>query len=292
MGARLAGCVALVFLLALEIARSEEVVAPGSGQVASCPTVLPVEEGERSIVVPTIAPKYAAPHVASQPLPTEHEAARSLLVAKLAERDRLEREIAALRETTRTPEQISVKVKVLEIYVTKLRQSGLDPSLFTSSNADQATLETLDTLVQQKLGRVLAEPSVVTTSGQKASINVGGEFPIPPLPGDSGGVKIQKYGTQLDVSAVSLGNNKVRLSVQPRISEIDTSRSIVVDGKQIPALTVRECKFSRELEFGKSAVLPGMLQERKVPAAGWSLRQSDAVEQIALVVVVTPEIVK
>ena len=37
----------------------------------------------------------------------------------------------------------------------------------------------LDLLKQQNLGRVLAEPNLVTTSGQQASFLAGGEFPIP-----------------------------------------------------------------------------------------------------------------
>jgi pilus assembly protein CpaC len=36
-----------------------------------------------------------------------------------------------------------------------------------------------DALKQNGLGRILAEPNLVTTSGQEASFLAGGEYPIP-----------------------------------------------------------------------------------------------------------------
>ena len=227
---------------------------------ATCPTVLPETAGERSVVVPTLAPQVATPRVASRPTPAVH-AAQSLLSEKLAERDRLQREISALQEPTKTPEQILVRVKMMEVNLTKLRQRGIDWAALASGTVDSTALESFDALDHQNLGKVLAKPSVVTTSGRPASICVGGEFPVP-MPAEDGGVKIQKYGTQLDVMAIALGDNKVRLNVRPRVSELDASRGIVVAGQQVPALTVRECDFSSEMEFGKSVVLSGLVQER------------------------------
>jgi Flp pilus assembly secretin CpaC len=241
----------------------------------------------------------------------EQADAKALLTRKLAERDRLQREIAELREATKTPEQVLVRVRVLELNLTKIRLMGIDLSTFTNGKVEHvdvanwlesngganhvdskaAMLGFFDTVERQKIGKVLAEPSVVTTNGQPASMNVGGEFPVP-IPGEDGGVKIQKYGTQLDVTALALGDNMVRLNVRPRVSELDMSRGIAVGGQQIPALTVRECNFNRELEFGKSVVLSGLVQERKVTTADWLGRKSDAVEEFALVIVVTPEIMR
>jgi Flp pilus assembly secretin CpaC len=113
-----------------------------------------------------------------------------------------------------------------------------------------------------------------------------------PAPGEVGGVKIQKYGTQLDVTATALGDNRVRLHVRPRVSELDASRTISVGGQPILALTVREVDTAVEMELSQSAVLSGLVQERKVTTTDWLGRKSDAVEEIALVVVVTPEIVR
>lgn len=282
------GVVLLAF--GVQAARGEQPPSPEPSQISSCPTVLPVTDGERSIVVPSIAPQVDVPHVASRLPPTEHDAAKSLLQEKLAQRDRLQREIAALREATKTPAQISVTVKLLEINLTKLRQSGMDLTTLTNGNIDNAALGFFDALEQRNLGKVLAVPTVVTTDGQKVSISVGGEFPIP-QPGHDGGVKIQKYGTQLDITAIALGDNKVRFSVRPRVSELDASRGVEVEGRQIPALTIRECDFSSEVEFGRSAVLSGLVQQRPESVMTASGVRTD-VQEVALVIVVTPEIVR
>jgi Flp pilus assembly secretin CpaC len=320
MRARFVSSVVVMFAIGLEGAWGEEVAAPKSAQVASCPPVLPVAEGERSVVVPTVAPNVETPHVASLPLPAEHEAAKSLLKEKLAERDRLQREISALREQTKTPEQILVRVKMIEVNLTKMRKLGIDFS--TSLNPKNTALKApfsatrvdaphgspgtfefsilddgktiggfVDALQRRNLANVLAEPSVVTTNGQRASLAVVDECSIP-APGEVGGVKIQKYGTQLDVTATALGDNRVRLHVRPRVSELDASRKISVGGQPILALTVREVDTAVEMELSQSAVLSGLVQERKVTTTDWLGRKSDAVEEIALVVVVTPEFVR
>ena len=319
MRARLVGCVAVWLALGGDGAWSEEVAVPESEQVASCPTVLPVAEGERSIVVPTVAPHVEAPHVASRPLSTEHEAAKSLLKEKLAERDRLQREIAALREATQTPEQMLVRVKMLEIDLTKLRRLGVDlttlvngqaqnvdvaafveSGTFTISgtpqaakhdaaNVDRGMLDLFEALEQRNVAKVLAEPSMVVTTGRPASLCVGGEFPVPVENLHS--AKFRKYGTQLDLVAESLGDNRVRIDVRPRVSELDSSRAIKVGDVDVPALTVRECDLSREMTLGQTAVVAGLVQERQVSVMTESGARTE-VQEVALVVVVTPEIVR
>ena len=68
----------------------------------------------------------------------------------------------------------------------------------------------------------------------------------------SGGVKNQNYGTQVDLTAVSLGDNRVRIDVRPRVSELDSSHASVVNGQQVPSVSVREFDTSVEMEFGKT----------------------------------------
>jgi pilus assembly protein CpaC len=248
----------------------------------------------------------------------EQAVAQQRLKEKLAERDRLQREIATLCEATKTPEQVVVRVTVFEINRTAIRKLGIEfaTALDREGNTlDAAVLGTrsqdapappgalqfgifedaqtirgfIDALEQRNVAKVLATPSVVTISGQPASVSVGGEVPIP-NPGTVGDSKVQKYGTELNVKAVPLGDNRVRLNVRPRVSELDEIRGIVVEGRKIPAVTVRECDFSCDLEFGKSAVISGMAQERKIVTAGSWGRKREEVHEFALVIVATPEI--
>ena len=111
------------------ILQAQSTRGPAGNQVASCPTVLPAEEGERSIVVPSVAPQFvqhtaSVPYVASRTTTATANKTRSLLNRKIAERDQLQREISELRAATKTPSQISVRVEMLEVNLTKARRAG------------------------------------------------------------------------------------------------------------------------------------------------------------------------
>ena len=83
-----------------------------------------------------------------------------------------------------------------------------------------------DVLKQQGLGRVLAEPNLVTTSGQEATFLAGGEFPIPvPQSGVGGGTTItieyKKFGVGLNFTPTVLDDGKISMRVAPEVSELD-----------------------------------------------------------------------
>jgi len=299
--------------------------APDASQIAACPTVLPAEEGERSIVVPQLAanidvPNQYVPHIASLPESPEHEAAKSLLREKLAQRDQLQREIAALRESTKTPEQFIVHIEMVEINRTKLRQLGVDWSKFgdgkaagidaagllgvkgesaggsrvsfeVQSKVDPAFLDLLKTLEQRQVSRVLSRPSVVVTSGRPAQLVVGSEVALP-QPESPGRVRIEKVGTQVDVTAIALGNNRVRLELRPSIREIDASNSPTVNGVVIPAVGVRQIDTGMEMELGTTSILSGLVQERTEATTDKFGRRGEEKQEIALMLIVTPEIVR
>jgi pilus assembly protein CpaC len=244
----------------------------------------------------------------------------ALLQQKLAVRDRLQREITKLQTATETPENVLVQVTILEINRTKIRQTGLELSLLGESKTsvditpllrgyepiaasaskahpgfatiDNASLVgVFDMLEKQQFAKTIAAPSIVTTSGQSASIKIGGEIPVPPAE-QGGAATAKEYGTQLDVTATTLGDNKVRLAVHPRVCEIDATRGIKVRGQTVPAMSIREVSFSGEIEFGRSMLISGVAEQRHIAKPGWSFRKTEEFHEIALVIVVTPEIVR
>jgi Flp pilus assembly secretin CpaC len=307
---------------------AQETDSPHDRPVLSCPAVLPVIAGERSIVVPTVATE-AMPHVASRPVEVTIALQRELLTQKLAERDRLQREITELRAATKTPEQILVRVKMMEVNRTKIRHAGVRLSAVDSANSQPLDLSSLllgersapaaampkypsagvvsfrhvaiqnpalagmlNQLEQQGLARTIAEPAMVVLDSRPASLKVGGEFPIPPV-ADGGEATSKDFGTQFEVTATILGDDQVRLALHPRVTEIDESQGIVVNGRNVPALRVREADFNCNVEFGRSILAVGLEQERRIQKASWGgLRQQDEIEQIALLIVATPEIVR
>lgn len=156
-------------------------------------------------------------------------------------------------------------------------------------------------LRETKALRVLAEPDLVTISGRPASFNVGGEFPIPAPAGSDAGVTFRKFGTQIDLVALVLGDERIRLEIRPRISELDEASAVEIDGHRIPGLRVREVTTGCELENGQSLVLAGLIQQRKVadkaPPSNLATDEEEPAkepqtERVELIVVVTPHLVK
>jgi hypothetical protein len=111
--------------------------------------------------------------------------------------------------------------------------------------------------------KVLAEPVLATTSGRPASFRAGGEFPIlVPQSNGQSTIEYRTFGTHLDCVPIVLGNNRIRLEVRPRVSEIDDDRSIVVGDVTVPGLRVRGLDTAVEMNVGQTLVLAGLLQKR------------------------------
>jgi pilus assembly protein CpaC len=171
----------------------------------------------------------------------------------------------------------------------------------------------LDLLKQQNLGRVLAEPNLVTTSGQQASFLAGGEFPIPvPQSSATGGttitVEYKKFGVQLEFTPTVLTDSKIAVKVHPTVSELDNTfgQSFVLPGGYVvPGLRTREMNTQVEVNEGQTFAIAGLLSDnsrtiiRKFPVLGdipilGPLFSSNEYQKnlTELVALVTPHLVK
>jgi pilus assembly protein CpaC len=171
----------------------------------------------------------------------------------------------------------------------------------------------LDLLKQQNLGRVLAEPNLVTTSGQKASFLAGGEYPIPlPQSGVGGAatitVEYKKYGVQLEFTPTVLTEGKIAVKVHPIVSELDTSLGVsftLPGGYVVPALRLREMDTHVEVNDGQTFAIAGLLQDQSrniiskfpllgdIPVLGALFRSTQYQKNLTeLVALVTPHLVK
>jgi pilus assembly protein CpaC len=165
-------------------------------------------------------------------------------------------------------------------------------------------------LKENDLGRVLAEPNLVTTSGQKASFLAGGEYPIPvPQSGVGGGgtitVEYKKYGVQLDFTPTVLNNDMIAVRVHPIVSEINAATTIVVSNFLVPGLLTREMNTHIEVRDGQTFSIAGLLQDTSrnviqkfpllgdIPVLGALFRSSQYQKnETELVALVTPTLVK
>jgi pilus assembly protein CpaC len=179
----------------------------------------------------------------------------------------------------------------------------------TGSFARVAFAYFIDALEANSLLRTLAEPNLVTTSGQKATFLAGGSFPYPvPQSGTGGGstvtIQFQPYGVSLTFTPVVLGNGRIRLDVNPDVSELDFSHTVTLDGTTVPGLTDRNVHTTVELDEGQTYALAGLLQNNitasnsqfpilgDIPVLGALFRSVQYQKnETELVVLVTPELV-
>lgn len=163
----------------------------------------------------------------------------------------------------------------------------------------------LEALRRNNMVKVLANPTIVTTSGRPAAFNVGGEFPIL-VPGGLGTttVEYKQFGTRVDFVPIVLGNGNLRLEVRPQISEVDTARSVSVGNVTVPGLRDRWVDTAVEMKPGQTLALAGLVQERietenkgipwlaDLPWAGALFRRvQEQINEIELLIMVTPELV-
>ena len=167
-----------------------------------------------------------------------------------------------------------------------------------------------DVLKQKNLGRVLAEPNLVTTSGTEATFLAGGEYPIPvPQSGVGGGTTItidyKKFGVMLAFTPTVLDEGKIAMKVSPEVSDLDFANAITTNGFVVPALSTRRMSTNLEVKDGQTFAMAGLLKDEDrnvvskvplvgdVPILGNLFRSSNwQKQQTELVVLVTPHIAK
>ena len=180
-------------------------------------------------------------------------------------------------------------------------------TLTSSGFSISAALEALET---DGLLKLLAEPNLVAMSGEKAEFLAGGQFPIiVPQTGSTGSstvntVQFQPYGVSVQFIPTVLSDTRVRISVQPEVSEIDKTGDITTTSSVAPALITRRAKTTVELAPGESFMIAGLMSDRlnsnisqipgasSIPILGALLRSTSYQRhETELVIAVTPYIV-
>lgn len=179
-------------------------------------------------------------------------------------------------------------------------------ALFRFSTGNVTWTGFIAALQEDGLIKILAEPTLVTLSGQSANFLAGGEFPVP-VPQGLGTVAIEykPFGVGLVFTPTVLSENKISIQVSPEVSDIDLSTAIQLSGFVIPGLRTRRASTTIELGDGQSFAIAGLLRESvrtitsKFPLLGsipilGALFQSKLFqkEESELIIIVTPHLVK
>jgi pilus assembly protein CpaC len=176
-------------------------------------------------------------------------------------------------------------------------------------------LGVLDALETKGLAKTLAEPTLIALSGEKASFLAGGEFPIPVAQGNGSGgglnggqsvtIEFKPFGVSLGFTPTVLADGVINLVVEPEVSSIDPTASIVLNGLTIPGLQTRRASTTLELRDGESFAIAGLIRSdfsntvRQVPILGsipiiGALFRSTGFTrgETELLIVVTPRLVQ
>lgn len=218
--------------------------------------------------------------------------------------------------------QVLLKVRIAELKRSGLRELGADfdfnvKEFFFSSilgNAGNAVLSgtfsessfnlVLKALATNGSAKILAEPNLVTLSGQPARFLAGGEFPVPTVVGVGGAqaatTYFQGFGTSIMFTPTVLDKDRIRLQVTPTFSTLNRENSV----NGVFGMDTRTVSTTVDLREGQVLAIAGLLQEQQrgsmvqvpylgqIPGVGTLFRRSSITrEETELIVVVSPELV-
>ena len=170
---------------------------------------------------------------------------------------------------------------------------GMLGSVYSSGTTNLAGL--VEALERDGLFKTLAEPNLVSLSGEKAEFLAGGEFPVP-VPQDNGTISVEfkPFGVAVQFTPFVVSENRIRISVMPEVSEISDAGAVEFADFRIPSLTTRRESFMIAGLISDRMVsnidqLPGV---RELPVLG-ALFRSTAFQrnETELVIAVTPYLV-
>ena len=156
----------------------------------------------------------------------------------------------------------------------------------------------------------LAEPNLVALSGDTASFQAGGQFPVPVAITSGIGVatptiEFKDFGILLRFRPTVLNNGIINVSINPEVSELDFTNAVTISGTTIPSILLRRATTTVELRDGQSFAIAGLLQADNarnisqlpwvgsVPVLGTLFRSASyQKDESDLVIIVTPSLVQ
>ena len=121
----------------------------------------------------------------------------------------------------------------------------------------------LEALEQKGVVRFLAEPNLVSLSGQEAKFLAGGEYPVPVAQTeDRITIEFKPFGVELAFIPRVVDDDIINLELKAAVSAIDPSNSLSLgNGLEISAFTRRETSSTVEMRDGESFAIAGLLTD-------------------------------
>jgi pilus assembly protein CpaC len=128
--------------------------------------------------------------------------------------------------------------------------------------------------------KVLADPTLVARSGQKAHFLAGGEFPIPIASGTGANgqttvtIDWREFGVRVEFTPTVMDDGAIDLKVETEVSQIDFTNPLALSGFVVPTLITRKTGTTVRMNGGEHLVIGGLKQTdkskvvRRVPVLG------------------------
>ncbi|RQS35411.1 type II and III secretion system protein family protein [Burkholderia sp. Bp8992] len=237
-----------------------------------------------------------------------------------------------------SPQQVMLEVKVAEVSKTLINQMGsafniqggfgswsgalvsnllagvASGAVFNKANNKPFSIAA-DAQNTDNLVKILAEPNLVTISGQEATFLAGGKIFIPiPQSGSNGVSSItlqeEEFGVALKFTPTVLANGRISLKVAPEVSELSQtgvtlSASNIGGTSILPLITTRRASTTVQMGDGESFAIGGLIKDNasgalkaipgvgEVPVLGALFRSTSfQQDRTELIFLITPHLVK
>jgi Flp pilus assembly secretin CpaC len=181
---------------------------------------------------------------------------------------------------------------------------------YTSKGNNYGLNPTIEGIISHQRARILAEPTLVTISGERASFLAGGEIPILQSIATAGAaqqsVTFEPFGLRLNMIPVLLENGSLNIEVAPEERIVSTQNQLNIPGSStfVPGFTTRKTQTIVEMRPGQELFISGLISTNngreitktpvigEVPVLG-ALYRSKAFSknESELVVAIRPEII-
>ena len=230
------------------------------------------------------------------------------------------------------PVQIRIEAKIVEINRTKTQELGLkyysgstttapgifyagqsqinpkSPNTFGNLGTFAPVNAQLNLLIQNGYAKLLSQPNLVTLSGDKANILVGGQIPVP-VSNQNGQISIEwkDYGIKLDILPEASLDGIITSKVKAEVSSMEWNSVNKIElgtNMKIPPIRMRKAESSIALASGQTMAIGGLIANDitrdvtkipllgDLPVIGQLFRSTSFVKgETELLILVTPTIV-
>ncbi|WP_371365445.1 Type 3 secretion system secretin [Sporomusa rhizae] len=208
--------------------------------------------------------------------------------------------VVNLLEITR-PLQVKIEARVVEInrqaakdigikwsgnaagtpgnfYLGQSMANSLAPKAFGNLGTYAPINAQLDAMIKNGLAKILSQPNMITLSGDKANIMVGGQIPVPVGLND-GRISIEwkDYGIKLDIAPEVTAGQLIQSKIKAEVSTLDWTDEHKIElglGMKIPPIKIRKAETSIAMSSGQTMAIGGLISSEvtkdvtKVPLLG------------------------